>query len=180
MNEDALKAQEGEIAERFVVGWIEVDVEVDVPPPPPTPILRTPTLPAGRQELRMGMGTPSERRSFGSDQTGSTTTPRMATPTIGGASTPTMPGLSAKRRDKERRSSSDSSKKGPVEVKKEIRKEKQLVAITHSGDWYRLRIPDHAASPTTADGDDSDSKKKRNTKCELVEYRRLGVGGGGW
>lgn len=49
--------------------------------------------------------------------------------------------------------------------------EHQLVAITFSGDWYRLKIP-------SGDVDPDDRGKKG--KCELVEYRRLDVGGGGW
>jgi len=49
----------------------------------------------------------------------------------------------------------------------------ELVAITFSGDWYRLRLPAEVR-------DDTDKTKERKGKCELVEYRRLGVGGGGW
>ena len=49
----------------------------------------------------------------------------------------------------------------------------ELVAITFSGDWYRLKLPAEV-------GDDADKAKERKGKCELVEYRRLGVGGGGW
>jgi hypothetical protein len=86
--------------------------------------------------------------------------------------------------------------------------ERQLVAITFSGDWYRLRIPDELSSTgdekesshTEKDdakqgygsaGRDKDRDRERDRdqerrdrakkgKCELVEYRRLGVGGGGW
>lgn len=64
------------------------------------------------------------------------------------------------------------------------RKEWQLVAITYSGDWYRLKIPD----PDTAkafdepgqERDQEDGKIIKKDRCQLVEYRRLGVGGGGW
>ncbi|WVF68532.1 hypothetical protein IAT40_003300 [Kwoniella sp. CBS 6097] len=85
------------------------------------------------------------------------------------------------------------------------RTERQLVAITYSGDWYRLRLPSNATSNSTSQGsssalgsgsggggvsfegveggdkgkDDGDELRRGN-KCELVEYRRLGTGGGGW
>jgi hypothetical protein len=53
--------------------------------------------------------------------------------------------------------------------------ERQLIAITFGGDWYRLRIPDDAAEDA-----EGEIQKKTGRKCELVEYRRLNVGGGGW
>lgn len=72
---------------------------------------------------------------------------------------------------------------------KEIRRERQLVAITYGGDWYRLRPPatnggDPAASGNVGEAVEGrharemDSKKAR--RLDLLEYRRLNVGGGGW
>ncbi|WVQ96062.1 hypothetical protein IAU59_003162 [Kwoniella sp. CBS 9459] len=99
--------------------------------------------------------------------------------------------------------------------------ERQLVVVTYSGDWYRLRLPQNAASAFKSSGSASDSSSgsisntggqaggvsfegveegdksrskaagggggrvngdelRRGNKCELVEYRRLGTGGGGW
>jgi hypothetical protein len=70
----------------------------------------------------------------------------------------------------------DTKSAGP-EAKK-TKMERQLVAITYSGDWYRLRIPEQSGS--TPHEDDDPEKRRNRTKCELVEYRRLSVGGGGW
>lgn len=72
---------------------------------------------------------------------------------------------------------------------KETRRERQLVAITYGGDWYRLRPPatnggDPGANETVGEsvegrqGLDLESRKAR--RLELLEYRRLNVGGGGW
>lgn len=58
-----------------------------------------------------------------------------------------------------------------------FKQEKQIIAITHAGDWYRLRLPDIRALDAA---DDSEERQGTKTECELVEYRRLGVGGGGW
>ncbi|OCF35165.1 hypothetical protein I316_03207 [Kwoniella heveanensis BCC8398] len=90
------------------------------------------------------------------------------------------------------------------------RTERQLVAVTYSGDWYRLRLPQQANSAYQVSGSESSSsgsgggvsfegveegerarsrggggrdegdESRRGNKCELVEYRRLGTGGGGW
>ena len=116
------------------------------------------------------MGSREERRSFGSDGTS-----RTATPTLR-ADTPTL-GL---RRQASNLSGHVRSTSGRLKVKtssgpeatKKTRIERQLVAITYSGDWYRVRIPDQS--------EESDNEGKKKGKCELVEYRRLGVGGGGW
>ncbi|WVQ84518.1 hypothetical protein IAT38_006672 [Cryptococcus sp. DSM 104549] len=73
-----------------------------------------------------------------------------------------------------------------------VEKQRQLVAITYSGDWYRLKIPDGSgsgvASGSGGDGEqgagsggkDGEGEREGKGKCELVEYRRLGVGGEGW
>lgn len=151
---------EDEEAERYVVGWIEVEVEVEDPPPEP---FRPQRL----------MGTREERRSFGSDST-RTATPsiRTQTPTMDRrpSQTPTRPGaiVAASRRSStgstRRRKQSSENVPSTTTVR-----EKQLVVITHAGDWYRLRLPRAAQEDEIP-----------NTKCELAEYRRLGVGGGGW
>ncbi|WVR07990.1 hypothetical protein IAU60_005033 [Kwoniella sp. DSM 27419] len=60
--------------------------------------------------------------------------------------------------------------------------ERQLVAITYSGDWYRLRIPRRERGELSGTGEAGaeEAEWSKDGKCELVEYRRLGVGGGGW
>lgn len=65
------------------------------------------------------------------------------------------------------------------------RTERQLVAVTYTGDWYRLRIPEEApegADNGAEDGgvDKGGGETRRKGRCELVEYRRINVGGGGW
>ncbi|WWC65917.1 uncharacterized protein I303_108539 [Kwoniella dejecticola CBS 10117] len=69
----------------------------------------------------------------------------------------------------------------------EVQVEKQLIVVTYSGDWYRLRIPDNnldtydtSAEGDSAGGAETEDRRGQSRKCELVEYRRLGVGGGGW
>lgn len=54
--------------------------------------------------------------------------------------------------------------------------ERQIIAITHGGDWYRLRLPELRLG----DADEGDERAPSKMECELVEYRRLGIGGGGW
>lgn len=236
------ESEERELAERFVVGWIEVEVEIDdreTDKDMSGMIDSGDTLKIGPRGtygsgiggmngmviggIGIGMGTREERRSFGSDATSS----RTATPTSPShlQSKPrpnASPGIGAETLGSTsykntsylqeggiRRSSSGSSKLSQNSVptgtgtdpnprhgtlknikeksgrsqlkrmeeqgkkkkkKKKTKIERQLVAITYSGDWYRLRLPDL--------DDDEDGKKGR--KCELVEYRRLRVGGGGW
>lgn len=169
-----------ELSERFVVGWIEVDVE---PEPaqlketaPPFEERRT-SFPGG-----IGMGTREDRRSFGSEDTSRTVTPTPSrfdrdTPTPPGhrksattsSNTTTRPTLSAGNAQTRARLSSDTIK--------HKEKERQLVAITYSGDWYRLRIP---ASDAGDDNEMEEDDKVKKGRCQLVEYRRLGVGGSGW
>ena len=76
--------------------------------------------------------------------------------------------------------------------RKVMKKERQLVAITYGGDWYRLRIPTSTgATAMSGPGGNSGSigggaagdveeEGKKARRLELVEYRRLNVGGGGW
>ncbi|ORY34662.1 hypothetical protein BCR39DRAFT_585627 [Naematelia encephala] len=192
-----------ELSERFVVGWIEVQVQVD----PPSSAPHTPAVERrGSSDFRRisgGMGSREERHSFGSDETSS----RTATPTLigrgdtsttkrgGGGETPTpiptptttgprrqstlsiVPGSTGSKKDRNRVKTASIETTIP---KLTTRTESQLVAITYSGDWYRLRIPE----PTTTTNDDKDKDKdddeRNNGKCQLVEYRRLGVGGRGW
>jgi hypothetical protein len=173
-----------ELSERFVVGWI--GVEVDVAPP------KDKAVDGSKSERRISigltgtggirMGTREERRSFGSD----TTSTRTATPNTLrqdysiGQDTP-IP--SRQPSNMSLRSASGGTSKKVPKVKVEVdevvpvkRVERQLIAITYSGDWYRLRIPDRHPNE---DEDDKKSVGGRG-KCELLEYRRLGVGGGGW
>ncbi|WRT69774.1 uncharacterized protein IL334_006765 [Kwoniella shivajii] len=152
-----------------------------------------------------GMGGREERRSFGSDNTSRTATP----PLRGGTPTPSsfhnnnntrrgsvnrnvssnfINKSSIQDQPKSKSSSSHLHGQGstrqvsgttaiPADSKMKV--EKQLIAITYSGDWYRLRIPDQNPNSKDENSSENDDSKK-GSKCELVEYRRLGVGGGGW
>ena len=165
------------------------------------------TSAGGRRSV--AMGTREERISFGSDATSRTATPttmraRSETPTIASGRTlrhtlppPSHEGARSKvetarfriEPPPHRRSSSSTTtslhpeKSGAgrsssiSSTATETAKEWQLVAITYSGDWYRLRIP-----PSFDDQEDEGSggSGKKKGKCELMEYRRLHVGGGGW
>lgn len=163
------EGESNDLAERFVVGWIEVEVDVD--PNLEVPVSEEKKVVKRSSVVSVGMSTREERRSFGSDGTS-----RTATPTSLRADTPTT-GL---RRQSSGLTGHARSTSGKTKVKtavetggaKKAKLERQLVAITYSGDWYRLRIPGQV--------EESESDGKRKGKCELVEYRRLGVGGGGW
>jgi hypothetical protein len=172
-----------ELSERFVVGWIEVDVASEPVPPKETvlPVDERRPFPGG-----IGMGTREDRRSFGSDGTSRTVTP---TPPRFGRDTPTPPtsrkvsGTVTNTRTTLARS--DSQNKTPrarvntTEISKPpTQKERQLVAITYSGDWYRLKIPESRDGGGDEEPEEDDKVKKG--RCQLVEYRRLGVGGSGW
>ncbi len=152
-----------DLAERFVVGWIEVEADIE-----PDVEVEEKKVTKRLSGGHIGMGSREERRSFGSDATSRTATPtfRADTPTMG------LPRQSSNL-GHTRSTSGRARVKTPVpKAVKKIRIERQLVAITFSGDWYRLRIPDQP--------EELDVEGKRKGKCELVEYRRLGVGGGGW
>lgn len=176
-------APDEELSERFVVGWVEVDIEPETPEPKATaisvPVEEKRSFPGG-----IGMGTREDRRSFGSEDTSRTVTP---TPPRFERDTPTPPGvrkvfgtatntyaksaLSGGNTARVRVNTSDTIK--PVHKEKE----RQLVAITYSGDWYRLKIPTPDIGESFSTEEESKVKKGR---CQLIEYRRLGVGGGGW
>jgi len=174
-----------ELSERFVVGWIEVDVESE-PVTSKEPVVSV----DDRRPFRggIGMGTREDRRSFGSDGTSRTVTP---TPPRFGRDTPTPPasrkasGTTTIPNTRISLSRTDSQNKSPrarvntsETIKPPKQKERQLVAITYSGDWYRLKIPDSRDGGADEDSEDDDKSKKG--RCQLVEYRRLGVGGSGW
>lgn len=180
------EATDEELSERFVVGWIDVDPEQDVP----SPKVHTMSSPApeGQKPFPggIGMGTREDRRSFGSEETSRTVTP---TPSRFERDAPN-PSVSRRisaaqtitRRPSQTISHGTIAKEPRVRVNtgdtvKPPRKEKQLVAITYSGDWYRLRIPDSNAEESELEAGEDQVKKGR---CQLMEYRRLGVGGGGW
>lgn len=179
INEDGDKEpQEREWAERYVVSWIEVDVESE-------PLERADRVHLSKRLTGgLGMGTREERHSFGSDATST----RTVTPSGRRAATPTQSAYTASLRRESagstRPSSSQSRQQPRVTVQRKTsdsvkgdakseppKKEHQLVVITFAGDWYRLRLPRPVAS---------DDGEEQNSRCELVEYRRLGVGGGGW
>lgn len=185
--------EEGEWNERFVVCWVGVEVDV-------AEIKREEKArPAGTSrtasmDMGIGMGTREERRSFGSDAT----TSRTATPTLGlgrdpPSGIPTLlrkqstastraeqrPLPSMTRRDSLLSRDPKVRASGPIPKgagePRRTKMERQLIAITFGGDWYRLRIPDD-----TVEDAEGEIQKKTGRKCELVEYRRLNVGGGGW
>lgn len=165
-----------EWSERFVVGWIAVSVSASEG--------KKETASAGTAGPSggIGMGSREERRSFGSDMTSRTATPTFRPKEREGTDTPNalprrQPSLSTADGNSRGRSGSNTSAKSrfkttPVPTGSGGSViEHQLVAITFSGDWYRLKIP-------SGDVDPDDRGKKG--KCELVEYRRMDVGGGGW
>lgn len=152
----------------------------------------------------IGPGTREERRSLGSGETSRTatpTTPRRDTFKPKGAAQPHLARMSsggsttrhppsqvdhtlyrgsgsgkAKAQDGQRSIRvAPTSDGGDAKRTTCTKMERQLVAITFGGDWYRLRIPDEVEHD-----DEGQPVKKTGRKCELVEYRRLNVGGGGW
>ena len=170
-----------EWSERFVVGWIAVPVSVESHKEGSGANTGTNTG-GGGGGASPGMGTREERRSFGSDFTSRTATPtfrprdregpegeisrRQALSTNPAEAHESRQSTSAATRAKPRvRTAVVTGSSGSAENTFEY----QLVAITFSGDWYRLRTP-------SVESDDRANKGK----CELVEYRRLDVGGGGW
>ncbi|KAL7425210.1 Phosphatidylinositol 3,5-bisphosphate-binding protein [Cryptotrichosporon argae] len=167
-----------EWAEHFVVCWVEVEVDDDRPVAPPAS--GTAAAAAVGAEAKPGkrhaMGSRDERGSFGSDAAST----RTATPSLGRrADTPTMPGSSAPMhvrhasagsvRRHHRRPATETGPAAPASAPPK-KKERQLVAITYSGDWYRLRLP----------REDDDDESMPKGKCELVEYRRFSVGTNAW
>jgi hypothetical protein len=190
--------EDGEWNERFVVRWIEVEVEAqaegvvrDTKPQPVVNATRKgPTGVPGvpRSDIGIGMGSREERRSFGSDAT----TIRTALPIDRGTSAFAQTTLRPNQSRPEpptRATPEDSCHRGPQArlgglnttmpnggESSTTSLEWQLIAITFGGDWYRLRVPNEAG----AEDDGVQAQKKTGRKCELVEYRRLNVGGGGW
>ena len=200
---------EREWAERFVVRWIDVEVDDtkggETESHPGERKVKQSSTDFGTQvtgSIVSGahLGSREERRSFGSDANSSRTATPIHSARLGGTrveatNVPPRPrrqssGLSTTSTSTQIRSS--SSNKVPIPQSRHVRTtlprgdssepkgtrivmEKQLVAITYSGDWYRLRIPDYHGGDT-----DEERETRRKGKCELVEYRRLGVGGGGW
>jgi hypothetical protein len=177
-----------ELSERFVVGWIEVDVEAEAS----SPREKVPASLAQDEARKqytggIGMGTREDRRSFGSEGTSRTATP---TPARFERDSPTPPiprrtsSAQTAPRHFQGNTSTLSATKTPrarvhtEETVKPALQEKQLVAITYSGDWYRLRIPSSDVEESESEAGGEDQVKKG--RCQLVEYRRLGVGGGGW
>ncbi|WVQ66421.1 uncharacterized protein L199_004602 [Kwoniella botswanensis] len=188
---------DNEESELFVVAWIDVEItsEDQTSQQQPKVVERRSSAiydPPGSIPM---MGGREERRSFGS---GSDNTSRTVTPAPGTAST------HGRRNSYTRNVSSNFVNKSLIQdqpssipSKQKVttlssrhtslpplipKVEKQLIVITYSGDWYRLRIPDDASLSTGTSGGEGEGEeaKKGDSKCELVEYRRLGVGGGGW
>ena len=175
-----------ELSERFMVGWIEVPVQqapesITSPSRDKSSAVRVDR--SGTPGRSAPLGNREERRSFGSDGTSRTATPTFSRQSSGSIKHHRRPSFPSDRQgspgdlpprlsrndsgQKQDRSSTPRTVEGAVSAT-----EMQLVAITHSGDYYRLRIPRQDAE----EGEEGVSKKK----CELLEYRRLKVGGGGW
>lgn len=188
--------QDEDLSERFVIGWIEVEVQEDAPKAKePDQAIHPHSHPlneGGRPfQGGIGMGTREDRRSFGSEETSRTVTP---TPQGMGRDTPTPSGsrrsssisTAARHPSGLARLPSTSINKPPRgrvstgDTTKVVRKERQLIAITYSGDWYRLKIPDADPTSTTRREEHDDENGVKKGRCQLVEYRRLGVSGGGW
>jgi len=164
--------EEKELAERFVVSWIEVEVEEEEKVEDVVEV--DDKVKVGHRlslggSMGIGMGTREERRSFGSDATST----RTATPVCKRQTSGNAPSFASVKNTQRTSSGSHIAFHANVKPKedlvKRIKKERQLIAITYSGDWYRLRLPLEC-----------NEHESRDTKCELVEYRRLRVGGGGW
>ena len=165
------EGEANELAERFVVGWVEVESDVD-PDEPNSEINLEDKKGANRLSgVPIGMGSREERRSFGSDVTSrtATSTSRAETPTLG-SQRQSLGRAGHARPTSEKIPRGKAASGGTPWKKKKI--ERQLVAITYSGGWYRLRLPDQNVQ--------GDSEGNKSVKCELAEYRRLGVGGDGW
>ncbi|KAK8849744.1 hypothetical protein IAR55_005079 [Kwoniella newhampshirensis] len=222
VNVPSMRADEvdGELGERFVVTWVDVDVEVanieDEKNEATNKASRRLSggLVTGGGVGSVSMGSRDERRSFGSDGTsrtatppltsrrGETTTPmgfvpgrgrrgsilvhpprsspHILTGTAAAGSGPHInlrsgPSSSATRTASQSSTNTITAVGAKKRSQPLTKKEKQLIAITYSGDWYRLRIPERKEVETQGG-----EKGGISTECELVEYRRVGVGGGGW
>ena len=173
-------APDEELSERFVVGWVEVDAEPDVMSPRATPVPSEeprPSLPGG-----IGMGTREDRLSFGSEDTSRTVTPtpprfERNTPTPPGSRTSTATTINTATKSNLSGANPQTRTRHCSDTIKHKEKERQLVAITYAGDWYRLKIP---ASSIGEESEMEEDDKVKKGRCQLVEYRRLGVGGSGW
>ncbi|ORX37625.1 hypothetical protein BD324DRAFT_622668 [Kockovaella imperatae] len=176
-----MTGEDEELSERFMVGWIRTPL--DMAEQGSTPVIKAASTlrdqpPPGRglSETRsctpLSMGGRDERASLGSDGTS-----RTATPTFSRRASEFVKHArgASETRFMEIRESDIPSKGATVHDAGLGGFEMQLVAITYSGDYYRLRIPQPGSDEDQVEGG-GDSKKK----CELVEYRRLKVGGGGW
>ena len=152
-----------------MVGWIQVEVHLD---PDTEMLLSEDNKPTKRTSENVGSRSREERRNYGSEGTNRTATPPLRT------DTPSMNlkrqsfGLSSHAHSRSTSGNSKAKTAPPPEMIKKTKLERQLVAITYSGDWYRLRIPDHIDIP--------EGEGKKKGKCDLLEYRRLGIGGSGW
>ncbi|OXG29485.1 hypothetical protein C359_04882 [Cryptococcus neoformans Bt120] len=176
---------EGERGERFIVGWIEVDVAVEDHKVDDKDRAKEDTKAQYRPSSNMPtigsfpIGTREERMSFGSEGTSRTATPfqRVETPTPSGTKSGRGRGrMSGGPHVRLKGHSAQRTSSHPPSHKR-MEKQMQLIAITYSGDWYRLKIPEGAGRGGASSGGE---EGKTSAKCELVEYRRLAVGGGDW
>ncbi|OCF61849.1 hypothetical protein L486_01511 [Kwoniella mangroviensis CBS 10435] len=194
MNKEDIDNEESEL---FVVAWIDVELTSDtqISQQQPKVVERRSSAIYDSPGSTPMMGGREERRSFGSgsDNTSRTVTPAPGTSSTHGRRNSYTRTVSSNFVNKsliQDQPSSISSKQKVTTLSSKHtslppsipKVEKQLIVITYSGDWYRLRIPDDASlSIGTSGGEvEGEEAKKGGSKCELVEYRRLGVGGGGW
>ncbi|WVO24656.1 uncharacterized protein IAS62_006026 [Cryptococcus decagattii] len=176
---------DGERGERFIVEWIEVDVAVEDHKLDDKDRTKEDFKAQYRSSSNMStmgglpMGTREERMSFGSEGTSRTATPsqRVETPTPGGMMLGRGRGRMSGGPHVRLKGHPPQRTSLHAPFQKRMEKQMQLIAITYSGDWYRLKIPEGAGRGESLSGGEDG---KTSAKCELVEYRRLAVGGGGW
>ncbi|WWC73615.1 uncharacterized protein I206_107587 [Kwoniella pini CBS 10737] len=208
--------QTDEESEMFIVGWVNIPIpindSINEKKIEKTNSNFQHSSSVGGINL-IGMGGRDERRSFGSGSDNTSSRTVTPTPKLGGG----VGGGINLEKEKIKRSNSNSINRNvsnnfinksliqdnqfiknknkntittttTTMTTTKVEFEKQLIVITYSGDWYRLRIPNNKINSIDVivnqenekPEENGEEKKNSSTKCELVEYRRLGIGGGGW
>lgn len=73
-----------------------------------------------------------------------------------------------------KRAQFDARRDEPVASKSNLASH-QLIVVTHTGDWFRLGVPDGKVD----EGDVGESAGRAD-RCEVLEYRRLGTVAAEW
>lgn len=162
-------------SERFVVAWVDTHITDS---PETLPDNGKPTL------LRMGSGASKASRGLGSRRGSASTVDspndRLARKSLRAQAQflQQPPGSPLAPNDTGRTNVSSGSA-----VTKHF-ESLQLVAITFSGGWYRIAIPDSAkAEQQRAEGElagKSPEGADRQDRCTLMEYRKMTTAVGGW